>query len=218
MKQSEITVPEHVAHIRARNAGKSSAQLKEDRKKVAANKEAATDNAFAAFCLGLELNENKFKAIEAAYSDAVKAIGHTVIETEVEQLVDHKIKMVLIRKYKRATDCAAFYPGVDYSELQALENLNDRNPSAETGMGLEELLQHYNVPERLAELKRCAYNNKAAKLEYDYRITKVIATLHNVTLQTFDALIAERELEETREFMAKTAEWLKPEARKAFGL
>ena len=218
MKYMQVTVPEHVAHVRTRNSGKSSAQLKEDRKKVAGNKEASINNAFAAFMLGLEVNESKFKLINQTYADAVKAVGFVAIETVVEQLIDHKIQSVTVIKYKRATDVAAMYKGVDYSELQALEDLEGRDRYVEEGMGIEEMLQHYNIPERLAELKRAAYNNKAAQLEYDYRVTKVIMTLHKVTLETLDLLIAEREHEETQEFMTKTASWLNASGKSAFGI
>ena len=212
-----IEMPEHVAHTRVKYATLKLEQLIEERKRVAADKTTAANGARTAFEFGLELQEGKFKALNEKYPKYVKAVGYEIVETTVKKIVDNKIADVLVRKYKRSFDFGATYKGVDVSELQLLQHLIEQEDE-DVNLSSEELLNKYAIPERVAKLKRAAYNNKVAELELNYRVCKVLDTLHKKNLEVLDVLIAERKREDTKAFMQKTAEWLNPAGRALFGL
>jgi hypothetical protein len=212
-----IEMPEHVAHAREKYATLKLEQLIEERKRVATDKTTAANVARAAFEFGIELPEGKFKALNEKYPKYVKAVGYEIVETTVKKIVDNKIADVLVRKYKRAFDFGSTYKGVDVSELQVLQHLIEQEDE-DVGLSSEELLSKYAIPERVAELKRAAYTNKVAELELNYRVCKVLDTLHKKNLEVLDVLIAERKREDTKAFMQKTAEWLNPAGRALFGL
>lgn len=212
-----IEMPEHVAHVRSKNTGKSVAQLIEDRKKMAADDITAANLARTMFEAGLEVSEGRFKVMNKHYPKFVKAVGFEVLKTITQKVVDGKIKDVEVIKYRRIIDFGATYKGASVSEMQALEHLVAKE-AEDDNLSPEELLNKYAIPERVAELKRLAYNNKVAELELNYRVCKVLYTMHRKSLEVMDVLIAERKMAETRDFMSKTAEWLNPEGRKLFGL
>jgi hypothetical protein len=212
-----IEMPEHIAHIRTKYASFKLEQLIEERKRMAADKTTAANLARTMFEFGLELTEGKFKQLNDKYPKYVKAVGYETVDTMVKKIVDNQIKDVLVRKYKRAFDFGATYKGASVSEMQALEHLVAKE-AEDDNLSPEEILNKYAIPERVAELKRLAYNNKVAELELNYRVCKVLYAMHRKSLEVMDVLIAERKMAETRDFMSKTAEWLNPEGRKLFGL
>ena len=212
-----LEMPEHETNIRQRNAGKTIDQMIADRKKIAGDKTTAANLGRCMFEAGLELAEGRFKVMQETFPKFVKAVGYEVITTTVQKVVDNRIQEVPVRKYRRVLDFGAMHAGAKVSELEALKHLVEKEEE-DDNLSSEELLNKYAIPERVAELKRLAYNNKVAEIELNYRVAKVLYTMHRKTIEIMDVLIAERKRDDTKAFMEKTAAWLNPEGRKLFGI
>ena len=81
-----LEMPEHVAHVRQKNEGKSIDQLVEDRKKIAGDKTTAANLGRCMFEAGLELAEGRFKVMNETFPKFVKAVGYEVVETKVRTI------------------------------------------------------------------------------------------------------------------------------------
>ena len=218
MEPLDIVPSEHVTHIREKFAGLDINQLKTKRKEIAGNKKTRANVGRTSFDIGMEIAEGLFKTMQSIYPKYVQAVGYTTRDEERQRVVDGKIEKYVVTMYKINQDVQNSFKGVDITEADAVKHLADVD-AADENLTPEELIRKYQVSEQLFFTKEAVKNAVFQQRHVKYRRAKVLASLHTLTLQTIDQMIAELEFNEHRDKAERLSQWLTPEGRKKlFGL
>lgn len=218
MEPLEIVPSEHITHIREKFAGLNVDELKAKRKEMAANKKARANVGRTSLNIGMEIAEGLFKTTQSIYPKYIQAVGYTTRDEERQRVTDGKIEKYVVTMYKINQDVQNSFKGVDVTEADAVRHLAGVD-AADENLTPEELIRKYQVSEQLFFTKEAVKNAVFQQKHVEYRRAKVLASLHTLTLQTIDEMVAELEFNAHRERADRMSQWLTPEGRKKlFGL
>ena len=214
MEPLEIVPSEHVAHIAEKYGGKNLDELKALRKELSANKKYRANVGRTSFDLGMKIAEGLFKTMQSIYPKYVQAVGYTVREEKHNRVGDDgAIEVYVVKMYKIAADTDNSFVGVDATEADAVKYLADV-AAEDDNLTPEELIRKYQVSEQLFFAKEAVKSAVFHQRTVKYREAKVMATLHTLTIQTVDKLIAELEGAEHRARAERMTKFITPEGRK----
>lgn len=218
MEPLNIEVSTHVEHIKDKFANLSIDELKNKRKEISGNKTTRANVGRTSFNLGMEISEGLFKTLQSIYPKYIQAVGYTTREEERQRVVDGKIEKYMVNMYKIEKDVNANFKGVDVTESEAVKYLANVE-SADENLTPEELIRKYQVSESLFFMKEALKNKDFADRTLEFRRAKVLASLHTLTLQAIDQMIAEIEMSEHDKRVERLGAFMTPEGRqKLFGL
>ena len=218
MEELEIVPSEHIAHIREKFSGLDVDGLKTERKERAANKKTRANVGRTSLDLGMEIAEGLFKTVQSVYPKYIQAVGYTTREETRQRITDGKIEKYVVTMYKISRDMSTNFKGVDVTESEAVKHLADIE-SADENLPPEELIRKYQVSENLFFMKEALKNKDFANRTLEFRRAKVLASLHTLTIQAIDQMIAEAEMSERDRRIERLGAFMTPEGRqKLFGL
>ena len=218
MEPLEIEVSMHVEHIKDKFADLTIDELKAKRKEISGNKKARADVGRTSFNLGMEIAEGLFKTVQSIYPKYIQAVGYTTREEERQRVTDGKIEKYMVTMYKIEKDVTANFKGVDVTESEAVKHLSGVD-AADENLTPEELIRKYQVSENLFFMKEALKNKDFANRTLEFRRAKVLASLHTLTIQAIDQMIAEAEMSEHDKRVERLGAFMTPEGRqKLFGL